>query len=343
MVMTALVCCAAFSVAWAQSPMTPREAMSNCEMVDPAAHIENGYTAPEAFTKRNDTLDAQVMAWASAQMTNIDMDFDPVGAQQEMERKRDEMMRRAQMIDPQQQMVAMQRMMADMMAYYKLGEKEMEQLANMGDKQAFDFIAKRAQQLGVPVKAFDPSQYGAVVFEQDENEADLAEKRRQAFERVEELEQVVQNFKNRNDAVNGILASLERSAEEKCGVEMDKWRAEYDAIPTGAGPGGVKDREAVERLVREATDALIRFEQQNWVAPAREQLVGLMADAEAADEANAESLELLLSVTDDAMARQALMQKYNHTGLRYSVYVWGLYKKITQNYCRFVMNRGFFN
>ncbi len=337
---TMMMCLAALCTAMAQSPMTPRAAMANCEMVNPQAHIANDYKTPEAFTKHNKTLDLRVEKWAAEQTKNIDMNFDPVKAQKQTEQKQKEMMQRMQQIDPQKQMEAIQRMMADMKAYYKLSDKDMEKLMNMSDKQGEAFIINRAKTLGVEVKNFDPAQYGMVVFEQDEREMALAEKRVQVQKRIDELEKTVQAYQNRVDVVLKNISSLEKSAAEKCKAEVDKWYKEYENIPTAAGPGGVKNPETVEKLRSKATNALILFEQNHWIAPAREQLIGLLDYAEAADEANAECLRLSLSVTKDAAARQGLMQKYNHVGIRYAVYVWGLYNRTTTEYCKFIPKRG---
>ncbi len=341
---TILVCLVIIYTVMGQSPMTPREAMALCSMVDPLAHIANNFNTPDAFIKRNNTLNDQVMAWASQQMENLDPDFDPVKAQKQSDRKRDKMMKRVQQIDPQKQMAAIQRMMADMKAYYKLSDKDMEKVMNMNDRQAEAFFVKRAKELGVELMIPDPSKYGAVMLERDEKEDALADKRVRVKNRSDELEKIVQNFKNRYDVVMNIINALETTAKEKCDAELEKWYDKYAALPrsTGLG-GGLIDPEREAAFCREASDALIRFEQQTWVAPVREQLIGLLADAEAADAANAECLKLWLSVTDDAMARQGLMQKYNHVGLPYAVAIFGLYRKVTQGYCKFVPKRGCFN
>lgn len=339
---TMMMCIAALCTAMAQSPMTPRAAMANCAMVDPEAHIANDYNTPEAFIKRNSTLNEQVMMWANEQMKNIDMNFDPIKAQKEDDRKLDKAMRQAQQFDPRQQMEAIQRMMEDMKAYYKLSDKEIDKLADMNDKQGNAFLIKRAEQLGIEFKDFDPSQYGVQGVRDDEEQA-LAEKRAQVQKRTAELEKVVQTFFDRQKVVNNVLESLQKTAAEKCKAEVAKWYKQYENIPTGGGPGGIKNPKDVERLRQDAARALILFEQEVWIAPAREQLIGLLADAEAADEANAECLRLWLSVTDDAMARQGLMQKYNHTGMRYAVAVYGLYDNATTEYCKFIPKRGFEN
>ncbi len=335
---TMMMCITALCTAMAQSPMTPRAAMANCGMVDPGAHIENDYNTPEAFIERNKMLDAQVTAWAAEQTKNINMNFDPAKAQRQNEQRQKEMMRRTQSIDPQKQMEAVQLMMADIKAYYNLSDQELGKLMNMSDKQGNAYITKRAKELGVEVKFFDPTKYGIEGVYEDENMA-LADKRQQVQKRIDELEKVIQTYQNRVDVVLNDIASLEKTAEAKCKVEMDKWEAEYEAIPTAAGLGGTKDLEKVNELYRKATRALILFEQQVWIAPACEKLKGLLAYAEAADAANDECLKLTLSVAGDDMTRQALVQKYNHKG--YSAYVWGLYRKVTEEYCRFVERKGF--
>ena len=337
MMMCIVVLCTA--MAQEEGPMTPRAAIANCEMVNPQAHIANDYNTPEAFIEHNSMLNQRVMKWANEQMKNIDMDFDPVKAQKESDRKLDKAMRQAQQFDPRQQMEAIQRMMEDMKTYYKLSDKEIEKLADMSDKQGNAFLAKRAEQLGVEYKVFDPSQYGVQGVRDEEAEA-LATKRQQVQKRTAELEKKVQAFFDRKKIVNDKIAEIAKIAEDTCKVEVAKWYKQYESIPTGGGPGGIKNPEAVERLRQKAADALIRFEQKVYIIPVRELLIGLLDYAETADEANAECLRLWLSVTDDAMARQGLMQKYNHTGMRYAVAVYGLYDNATTEYCKFIPKRG---
>lgn len=331
--------------------MTPRAAMAECPMLDPA-HFYRLVSPPESpyytelgieqydvglppwFTERNRALGDAVARWMQGQLPESE-EIDYPAEVEKLQREAQRTAEQAADIDPQQAMIRLYGYMQAIKQHYKLTDDEFLKLQSMTDEQAEAFLTKRCRELGI--QPLDPAKFG---LEYDPEEQAEQNRRQEHAEQIEAGEQTIDAYQAQYRQAMKSIDSLEQTAKAALAAadakytrlhELNRKMAEIKDITVV----GTAESEENRRIQRESVQEgrkwgleMYTLWSRHYIAPARGILQELLPYAEKADEAKAAIARMRLTETEDPLTRMALRQQYVPA---YAYTVWGRFLEVTQS------------
>lgn len=317
-----MLCLAAAITATAQTPISPRAAMAECD-----ALTARQYTSIEernAFLKKNDALDKGVQKWMEQ--------FRPEGKEFAFAGKKTAAKKPQPInMDPDEMMAVIQRMEQETKEHYKLTDKEFAALGRMSDKQGEAFIKKRCKELGI--QPLDLSKYGMPYDPEEEQAAQQRQtdvpKRQEAFDNIEAFDQRWRQIAEKNRLLYHQVGTRVKEAFKDKWKMLEKMHGEIPVL------GGVGGDEAAYQLALQAYNKKnieVQMEQYNmwlkeYILPARENLQGLLSYAEAADDGKFFLLKSELRDIQEETLRTAIKAQYT---VGSASGVWQQFKTVTE-------------